>query len=120
MNREKSARWCVTMWDFNKVVRIRKHLLNHYVIGKEICPTTHKLHFQCYFEFKKLYDLGNVKRVLCDKEAHCEIAREPRAVCEAYCAKDGCLINLQNGSEDSSSECVFCTFGIKSGCSCGC
>lgn len=84
---KKSDRWMITLWDFNVASRIKKHLCYMYVVGEEYAPTTGKLHFHLYIEFKKEYNMGSVKKVLGDKTCHCEIAVKEREACVAYCIK---------------------------------
>lgn len=95
MKNETSNRWCFTSWDFNTLMAFynnKRHLIRCMVVGKEICPSTEKLHFQGYIEFVKSYNLSSVKRIWLDRETHFEIAREDRNVCIAYCSKQNDLI----------------------------
>lgn len=92
MDTDKSRRWCVTMWDAEKVQAIKKHLIEFGLFGEEYAPTTGKLHYQGYIEFYKSYTMGSVKRVLCDKTAHVEPAVAHRNLCVTYCKKAGNIV----------------------------
>lgn len=95
----KSKRWCFTCWDFNSVMwwkAHKMHLVRVMVVGREVCPTTKKLHFQGYIEFAKEYELSSVKRIWLDNETHWEIAKENENACIKYCAKEGDLIINHN------------------------
>lgn len=89
---EKSRRWCVTMWDFNKVTRIKDHLVDYGIFGEELAPSTGKMHYQGYLEFKKPYSFASVKRILNDKTAHVEMAVAHHSLCSKYCEKGGKII----------------------------
>jgi len=117
MDKPKSKNWMITLWDFNDVMRLRvkTHLTNYIVVGKEICPHTSSLHFHAYIEFSKEYSISSVKSVIKCKKSHCEIARLGREACKAYCLKDGeCFFHYQKPERDiESPEDIFNVFDIK-------
>jgi len=99
MEKEKSNRWCFTCWDFNSIMwwkAYKMHLVEVMVVGRETCPTTKKLHFQGYVEWRKPYDLSSCKRLWADRETHWEIARSDAKACLRYCCKEGDLIINHN------------------------
>lgn len=109
---EKSRRWCVTMWDIEKVKALKGHLIDYGLFGEEYAPTTGKLHYQGYIEFKKPYSFSSVKRVLCDKTAHVEMAVAHHSLCTKYCEKAGKIVWKVEKPPMSDPENIFDIFDV--------
>lgn len=62
--------------------------LTYAVIGKEVCPETHRPHLQCYFEFGSRHRLNGVKKILGHQAWSCRPAREDETCNTKYCKKD--------------------------------
>lgn len=97
MEKIKSKRWCFTTWDFNKLMRIKKHLFDWIIIGEERSPSTNQIHYQGYIVSHKAYDLSNIKRLI-DGKGHFEIAYGSHRDCVNYCSKENKLVIRQIGS----------------------
>lgn len=54
---------------------------------QERCPTTGRLHLQCYFEFRKPLRMPAVKRAIGDASAHVEPRQGSREEARDYCQK---------------------------------
>lgn len=81
-----SKYWCATI--FNATAGDVTPLLERgtrYIIGNEICPTTKKVHLQCYFEFKtRVRPLERFKGL----KAHWERRKGTTAQAVRYCQKE--------------------------------
>lgn len=83
--------WCFTSYDENEVGSIKTNAgIVAMVVGKEICPTTRKEHYQGYIRFE------NNKRFSWWKNQYPTLHVEPRKGNEAqaaeYCRKEGNVI----------------------------
>lgn len=81
-----SRDWCFTAWKnptYNKEMR-------YLVCGREICPTTKKLHYQGFVIYRKQHRLKKAKELLeSGIETHMEVRRGTREQAREYCTKDG-------------------------------
>lgn len=99
---KRHTRWCFTSWDFNRMMRIKPHLFEKFVVGSEYSPTTNSIHYQSYCVSKKPYTLGEIKKII-DPKAHYEPAYGDEKACINYCIKDGLVIsehNIKNEEEE--------------------
>ena len=63
--------------------------VRYFIAGKEQCPDTKRIHYQCYMELTKPHSLAQLKVVLDDEKAHCECAKGSAKQNIVYCKKDG-------------------------------
>ncbi len=75
---------CFTIWAFDEEIQ---NYFSYLIVGKEICPETGKLHFQCYGELKIRATLGSLKNKL-GKEAHIERRMGTQKQAVEYCMKE--------------------------------
>lgn len=87
--------WCFTVFnlDTNNIDNILSVLnssnsSNNYIIGKEVCPETKKLHLQCYAEFKTKV---RPKHMFEDTTIHWEKRKGTREQNIEYCSKEEVL-----------------------------
>lgn len=82
--------WIATV--YKDPVEFREQLDANYIKygiwQQERCPTTGRLHLQCYFEFKKPMRMRAVKGALGDATAHVEPRRGTREDAREYCRKE--------------------------------
>lgn len=62
--------------------------MEYLVVGKEVAPTTGRVHLQCYVRFKKRKELKTAKNCLPDG-AHLEQAKGTEKQNREYCIKEG-------------------------------
>jgi len=88
MTDTRSRAWCFTSFSQSEAEHIHEALAYQYIIvGKEVCPTTGKLHFQGYIYFKNARSFESLK-----KKFHCihwEARKGTHAQARDYCKKDG-------------------------------
>lgn len=63
--------------------------MSYLVVGKEICPTTGKEHWQGYVEFDSPTAMNTVKNMLGGSGVHIEPRRGSAEEASVYCKKDG-------------------------------
>lgn len=83
--------WCVTLWSEEDAKRLNEDpSVKAIVIGKEVCPTTHKDHWQGYVRF------GSNKRFSWWKReyptAHVVLRRGTEQEAAEYCRKEGSVL----------------------------
>lgn len=85
-----SKYWCCTIFNmFTDDVLMDLEQGTQYIIGTEMCPTTNKMHLQCYFEFpKRVRPLEKYK----NWKAHWSRAKGDRKANIKYCSKDGMFV----------------------------
>lgn len=87
MKFEETKKWCFTSW--GDEIKFKKFELCDFMICQlEECPTTERLHWQGYIEFKKIYTLRQVKSLFKEKGLTLATARESRERNILYCSKD--------------------------------
>jgi len=62
--------------------------VQYLVYGEEVCPTTQKIHWQGYVEFKGPKSLTAAKKIMNDNTMHFEVRRGSQDQAIAYCKKD--------------------------------
>lgn len=85
-----------TIWNENEKNEFVQLCNQYYIIGNETCPTTGRMHYQCYGEFKGQVSFDKIKKLMptahiearkgtveeailyCKKEAHFEEVGEPK------------------------------------------
>lgn len=95
--------WCVTLWSLEEVERLRATPgIKALCVGREVCPTTSKVHFQSYVRFASPKRFEWWKKRF--PEAHVEIRKYSEAQASSYCRKDGDVVHdfgCEVGSEKS-------------------
>ncbi len=95
MTRIRMRNVCFTAWDN---VEYDKDYMKYLIVGKEICPSTNKLHYQGYVEFVRALDFGKVKDLLGGGEVHIERRKGSADQASEYCKKDN---NFEEFGEQS-------------------
>lgn len=101
-NNNKNARvrsWCITYFPDRVEADERwfqslatKKGIRYFIVGKETCPTSKKIHFQGYISYKNGKTFKQTKRWFGLDKIHLEIARADDFKNQAYCEKEGNLI----------------------------
>lgn len=86
-----AKRWCFTHFpqsedEMATIIQEFQNLKLKYIIGREICKTTQRIHFQGYIEADKL--IRPIERLKNIKGAHWEVARGNRDDNINYCSKE--------------------------------
>lgn len=86
-----SRHWCLTIFeeysteDVQTLFSLREDV-RYWILQRERCPTTEKLHYQCYVEFKGNKRLSGVKKIF-GQTVHAEPRKRPRDNAREYCRK---------------------------------
>lgn len=83
----KGRAFCLTF--FTEPIKEIPETVRYAVFGKEIAPTTKKIHWQAYAEFDKQLRFGAVKKLFKDKTIHIEVRHGTREEARDYCKKEG-------------------------------
>lgn len=81
--------WCFTEFqenDYEKIFSSEK--IRYLLVGKEICPTTNKVHWQGYVQFYKPERLTAIKKLFNSKQIHLEICKGSVESNVRYCKKE--------------------------------
>jgi len=82
----EQSNWCFTSW--GTTIKFNKwDLIEYMIYQKEECPTTKRIHWQGYVEFKKPYKLFQVKSLFKEKGLDLSTTRESRERNILYCSK---------------------------------
>jgi hypothetical protein len=81
---ERDANWFVTL--------SQKKGIRYFIVGKEICPTTRKLHFQGYISFKNGKTFNQTKKWFGLDTIRIKTAVAGDMANKTYCQKDGNLL----------------------------
>jgi len=84
MTELKGTKWAFTSWERPIINEI---YIDYIVWCLEETPTTGRLHYQGYVEFKKEYTMRYIKSLFKCKEMHLELARSNREANRNYCLK---------------------------------
>lgn len=98
--------WGFTDFDMGKLetwkLRAQEGIITKLVIGKEICPSTGREHYQGYVTFKKSVRMKWLKTTIDEK---CNWQREYSAdVAAAYCMKRDLVVYVNKSKQGQSSE----------------
>ena len=75
---------------FNKTgYEFNEKQMKYLVVGKEICPTTGKEHWQGYVELKNAKTFSAIKKLFKDNKLHLEERKGNALQASNYCKKDG-------------------------------
>ena len=77
-----------TGYEFNE------NQMKYLVVGKEICPTTGKEHWQGYVELKNAKTFSAIKKLFKDNKLHLEERKGNALQASNYCKKDGKYIEF--------------------------
>lgn len=92
-----SRSYCFTSY---KKINPNNLIVRYCVSGKEICPTTNKIHYQGYAEFHNKITYSQCQNALgCDKTLHVEPRKGTRDEARAYCMKDNSYTEIGNWSQ---------------------
>lgn len=82
------SKYVFTCWELPKFNKW--DLCDFMIYQSEICPTTLKIHYQGYIEFKKYYKLNQVKSLFKEKKMYVDESTEinSRERNIIYCGKD--------------------------------
>lgn len=78
--------WCATF--FMEPSKKGIESCRYMIIGKETCPTTKKLHYQCYMEYQKNQSMIDIKKSFRDKTIHLEQRKGTAEAAITYCKKE--------------------------------
>ena len=81
--------------------------MKYLVVGKEICPTTGKEHWQGYVELKNAKTFSAIKKLFKDNKLHLEERKGNALQASNYCKKDGKYIEFgELSSQGARSDLV--------------
>jgi len=102
MSKARSRQFCVTGWEDNlDALKSEAEVAEYAIIGKEFCPTTGKLHYQCFFRFACQRMWSAVKKRL--KGCNVDIAKGHELQASDYCFKDEDIV-LERGHRTSQGQ----------------
>lgn len=87
----KTRRWCITSFEAD-MPKIDEKFINYSICGKEVCPSTGKQHWQCYFEFKNPRAFSGIQKTF--PGSHIEVAKGNGSSNQKYCSKEGNFIEV--------------------------
>lgn len=103
---QKFRNVCFTSFEIEKPVFCDK--MNYMIVGKEVCPTSGKEHWQGYAEFKESHRMKGVKDMLGGDGVHIEPRRGTQDEAISYCMKGGAYESWgsvkQQGKRNDLSE----------------
>lgn len=82
----KVRHYCATF--FTEPKKETPECVRYAIYGKEVCPTTQKVHWQAYIEFSKPMRMNAVKKAYNDEKVHLEERKGTRDQARTYCMKD--------------------------------
>lgn len=110
VERKRSRAWCFTMFEEADVERIKATGgITALVIGREICPSTGKVHYQGYVRFAQVCRFSWWRNNF--PSVHVEERKGTEGTAAAYCRKDGdvvvdfgCMVDKQAPTMKESGE----------------
>lgn len=81
----KARKWSFTVFQEDPI-EFNATTMRYLVDGREICPTTNRVHRQAYVEMKKQFTFNQMKALL-PAGAHIEVTREDYITNRDYCTK---------------------------------
>lgn len=105
---KNSRSWCFTSFDmeleWDLIFSENKKLIKYILVGKEICPSSKKFHYQGYIQLASPVSLKKIKKLI-SGSVHAEIARGSPVQNYNYCTKEsihfeGGTLQKQGGRSD--------------------
>jgi len=93
----QARRFCFTTFTVDTLPVFDESTMHYMIVGKETCPTSSRLHLQCYVEFKNKRTFNQARAAL-PEGAHLEVARGSQKQNIDYCKKDGDYNEFGRGS----------------------
>jgi len=97
----KSRAFVITNWNLNteEVFNNNNRQIRFIAFGEETCPTTQRLHHQCFLYFHSprgtgIRSLNTIGKMFGPIHSHVEVMRGSFAQNEAYCSKEGVYTKL--------------------------
>ncbi len=90
--RYRSRSWCFTdfeLLDHSALFNDYTGIVRYVGWGREVCPTTNKVHYQGWIQFINPKGMVSVKKYFDSKGIHLEATRGSAAANETYCRKSG-------------------------------
>lgn len=81
-----SRHYCIT---FFKEPVVQSDKVRYAIFGKEVCPSTGKIHWQSYVELNSPQRVSGLKKIFDDNTLHAEKRKGTREQARDYCKKDG-------------------------------
>lgn len=85
-DKKRHRNYCMTIYNEEEMNRLKEEKTKYCIIGKEHCPTTGKLHYQCYATLTESQLWTTIKKKY--PTAHIEIAKGTEAQNQKYCSKE--------------------------------
>jgi len=89
---QRSRAWSLTIFDEEELKKFIDLAARYKCYGKEICPSTKKVHWQSYIYFTNAKTFSSMKKKLLT--SHIEISRGSPLENKNYCSKDGDFIEI--------------------------
>jgi len=89
--RPQVSHWCFTEYDAeceDLRQRLERINLRFWIFQQERCPSTGRLHFQGYLEYRRSVRMATVKRDMASPGVHLEPRKGSRTEARNYCEKD--------------------------------
>lgn len=93
--------YCFTAW---QLPVWNPEVMKYMIYGKEICPTTGRLHYQGYVELKSPSRVVACKKYFKDNTIHLEKRKGTRDQAITYCKKDGDFLEYVSSSNSLTKE----------------
>lgn len=97
----KARSWCFTFYPKNETADLKWFInltqttqIRYFIMGREICPTTKKLHFQGYISYNNAKTFKQTKKWFQLDKIHLEQARGNDFHNQLYCSKENKLIEI--------------------------
>lgn len=81
--------WCLTIYNDEEMEKLKEEKSKYCIIGKEHCPTTQKIHYQCYINLTESKEFSTLKKIF--KTAHMEAALGSDEQNKKYCSKENMI-----------------------------
>lgn len=84
----KARKFCFTNFDLDSFPVFDESVMHYLIVGTETCPSTSRVHHQCYVEFKNQHTFRQALTSI-PSGSHLEVARGSSKQNIDYCKKDG-------------------------------
>ncbi|AXH77107.1 MAG: putative viral replication protein [Citataivirus uhadis] len=98
---QKSRSWCLTYYPHNEQQDLKwfnnlstSPQIRYFIVGREICPSTERLHFQGYISFKNAKTFKQTKKWFQLDKIHLESAKGNDFKNQTYCSKENKIIEI--------------------------